>query len=183
MRIKTILSIIVFIFAFVFSSVFASLFASKSESQLNLGFVGTTSTSCFKNRGNYTADKIALFVQQDIRYGNERDRKLYRINKDFRPPFTDSSFADFAETVSKYADQSGSMEADKLPQDFQIAWLEHMKAWRDYADILNEMKNSSARKMVSEKQLDELETIHSAEITNTWHKVLRIGRSYGAEVY
>ena len=182
MRIKTILSTTVFIFAFVFSTAFASLFASKSESQLNLGF-GRTSTSCFKNRGNYTADKVALFVQQDIRYGNERDRKLYRLDKDFRPPFTNSSFASYAEAVSKYADQSGSMEADELPQDFQIAWRAHMKAWRDYVNFFNEMKNSSTRKMVSEKHLDELETKHSAEINNTWQEVLRIGRSYGAEVY
>jgi predicted N-acyltransferase len=83
----------------------------------------------------------------------------------------------------QYADKSGSMEADGLPQDFQIAWREHMKAWRDYADFLNEMKNSSARKMLSEEKLDALETKHSAEITNTWQEVLRIGRNYGAEVY
>ncbi len=183
MRIKTILPTTVFIFAFVFSTAFASLFASKSESQLNLGF-GRTSTSCFKNRGNYTANKIALFVQQDIRYGNERDKRLYRLGKDYRPPFTgSSSFASFAEVVSKYADKSGNMEAGTLPPDFQIAWLEHMKAWRDYADFLNEMKNSSARRMLSEEQLDALETKHSDEITSTWQEVLRIGRSYGAEVY
>jgi hypothetical protein len=182
MRIKTILSTATFIFAFVFSTAFASLFAGKSESQLNVNF-GRTSTSCFKNRGNYTADKIALFLQQDIRNGNERDRKLHRLDKDLRPPFTGSSFAGFAEAVSEYADKSGNMEAVTLPPDFQIAWREHIKAWRDYADFLNEMKNSSARKTLSEEQLDALDTKHSDEITSTWEEVLRIGRSYGAEVY
>ena len=69
-------------------------------------------------------------MQQDIRNGNERGRKSYRLDKDFRPPFTGSSFADFVEAVSKYADKSGSMEADGLPQDFQIAWREYKGAAR-----------------------------------------------------
>jgi len=59
----------------------------------------------------------------------------------------------------------------------------NIKARRDYADFLNKMKNSSARKMLSEEQLDALEAKHSAEITNTWQEVLQISRNYGAEVY
>ncbi len=183
MRNKTIISTAAFIIAFVFSAAFASLFIDKTEYQeyqLDVNF-DRKPTSCFKHSGNYTADKIEAFLKQDDRNGRTLDSKLSQIYKGFRSPFASSSFPEYAESVSDYADKSGNMDTDNLPQEFQIAWREHMKAWRNYADFLDSMKNSSARRKIDEEKLVGFENEYNADINRTWYKVLRVSKEYGAD--
>ncbi len=183
MRSKTILSVAAFIIAFVFSAAFASLFAAQSAT-LTEGVVvpnyTQSHTSCFKNRGNYTADKIEVLLKQDDRNGRTLDRKLFQIDKGYRSPFASSSFTRYAAGVSEYASESGSLNADGLPQEFQIVWQEYMEAWQDYADFLSEMRDDSVRGNLSSESLGKLDKAFNAEIERTWKEVLRVSDEYGA---
>jgi hypothetical protein len=184
MRSKTFLSIAAFIVAFAFSTAFASLFIDKSATLSNSDIppsVNRRSTSCFKNRS--TALKIEVLIKQDVNNGRERGKKLYRLDRDFRPPFESAAFPDYADAVTEYVDASSSMYSADLPRDFQAAWDKHMKAWRDYSDFLNEKKDSPQRQEVGNETLSFLENQYSADINSTWYEVLRVGRSYGANVY
>ena len=185
MRSKTILSIAAFIVAFAFSTAFAGLFIAKSAYQSVITVPANYNrqpNSCFKNRGRYTADKIEVFISQDVSNGEERDRRLFNIDGDNRPSFMSSSFEEYADAVTEYAEASGSMDESTLPQELQTAWRAHMKAWRDYADYLDARKSSSVRTRLSDKAAYDLENHFNADISITWYEVLRVGRSYGAEV-
>ena len=187
MRSKTILSIAAFIVAFVLSTAFASLFISKSEpfsSVLVTPDYNSKKTSCFKNRGNkYAVNKIETIVSQDVSNGGERDRKIHRIGEGYRPSYLSPSFPEYVEAISEYVESSESLSHENTPRDFQTAWLKHMNAWRDYSNFLDKMKSSSARAHFNEHEIYELEASYSADINNTWYEVLRVGNSYGADVY
>lgn len=187
MRSKTILSIAAFIVAFAFSTAFAGLFIDKSEYQSVLtvpvvSYNERQPTSCFKKRGRYTADKIEVFISQDVSNGRERDRQLYEIDRDYRPSFMSKSFSDYSDTINEYVDESNALDETALPQEFQDAWRAHLKAWRDYANFLKAMKTPSGSENLNDKSVYELEHHFNAEINSTWYEVLRVGKTYGAEV-
>lgn len=185
MRSKTILSIAAFIVAFAFSTAFAGLFIAKSAYQSVLTVPANQnrqSTSCFTKRGRYTADKIEVFISQDVSNGRERDRKLYEIDRDYRPSFMSKSFSDYSAVISEYVDESNALDETALPQEFQNAWRAHLKAWRDYANFLETIKTSSDSEKLNGKAAYELESHFNAEINSTWYEVLRVGGTYGAEV-
>lgn len=182
MRSKNILSIAAFTVAFLLSTAFAGLFIVKSDYvQSNYTF---KQTSCFRSHSHktYVTDKIEKIIRQDESNGDERDRKIYQADVDFRSPFVSASFSDYAEVVSEYVDSSESLSYEDTPRDFQKAWRKHMSVWRDYSDFLNTMKNSSTRSKLGETKVSELESNYSSDISSTWSEVLSVGRSYGAEV-
>ena len=185
MRSKTILSVAAFTLAFTLSAAFAGLFITKTQTAPDyFPVIGRTSTSCFKDRNkSATAVKISALIEADKSNGLERSRETYRVGEDVRPPFTSAGFALYADAVEQYVDESSSMKASDLPNDFQIEWREHMKAWRDYSDFLNRMKKSSNRDAFSAEELENTDDFHSREITRTWNLVLQTGRTYGADVY
>lgn len=186
MRSKNILSIAAFIIAFAFSAAFAGLFVAKSELQTaSVVPVGASSqpTSCFTKRGRYTADKIEVFIAQDVSNGRDRDRQLYAIDGDYRPSHLSSSFPAYADAINEYADASNGLDETAMPHEFQIAWRAHMKAWRDYANYLDALRSSCARQKMSAQAAGEAENSFGADINATWYEVLRVGREYGAEVY
>lgn len=153
MRSKNILSIIAFITAFAFSSAFAFLFIDKSP----------------------TKDAVESILRQDIRYGQER---FWRINSSENLS-AKSYFESYAEAVEEYANDSGSLSYSHMPRDFQLKWNAHMRAWRDYSNYLNEVKNSS--QSMNEDFYDK-QKVYSAEINLTYYDVLRVGRTYGIDV-
>lgn len=172
MRSRSLISAVAFITAFAFSAAFAGLFIDKNAYQ--------TKTNCFHYKIQ-TAAAITNFVQQDIRNGQKRESKLYgSLNEGFYP-FTSWSIAEYAETVESYADDSGSMSYSHLPPDFQIKWREHMRAWRDYSNFLNRMKKHPHK--LERERVHHLRYEYSREINKTWYEVLRVGRTYGAEVH
>lgn len=188
MRSKTILSIAAFIVAFVLSTAFASLFITKSEPFSSIVVTpsyNAKKTSCFGKRGNKNrvAEKIETLVNQDKINGNQRAKRTYQINEDYRPSFSTASFPEYADAVSEYVNNSENLSYEDMPQEFQSAWLSHMKVWRDYSDFLNRMKSSSTRAKLGETKILELDSNYSDEINDTWYEVLRVGRTYGAEVY
>lgn len=186
MRSKTILSTAAFIVAFAASAAFASLFVT-AETQTAPSYAPVSSyksTSCFKNRGSSTAaDKIAALIRQDKANGRESGRGSYVAGGDERPPFSGSLFPGYARAVERYVEASSGMKASDFPNDFQTEWREHMKAWRDYSEFLNRMKDSANRKGWSDAELDEVDDFHSREIDRTRQLVLQTGASHGADVY
>jgi hypothetical protein len=182
MRSKNILSIVAFITAFALSAAFASLFITKTETTYDYVPVnGYNSTSCFKYKNNLaTANKISALIRQDKRNGRESDRAYYRYGADIFSSSDNTAFSGYAGAVEQYVNQSSSMKADDLPNDFQIEWREHMKAWREYSDFLNRMKKPSNRGALTQEELEEIDVFHSREITRTWNEVLQTAVMYGA---
>jgi hypothetical protein len=106
------------------------------------------------------SNEIEAFLLRDINNGSARMDYKYTDN--------------YAEAVMDYWKTSSSMDASRFPQDFQNEWREHMQAWRNYADYLEE--TSSSRRDCSEgKRL-------IGEINRTWEEVKSVGRTYGAYV-
>ncbi len=185
MRSKTILSTVAFIAAFAASAAFASLFVTKTQTVSDYVLVGGyKSTSCFKYKNNSAAaDKITALIRQDHINGRESSRGSYSASGDERPPFSSSLFPGYARSVERYADDSSGMKTGDLPGDFQNEWRAHMKAWREYSEFLNRIKDSSNRKGWSDAELEEVDDFHSREIERTWQAVLHTGASHGANVY
>ena len=76
---------------------------------------------------------------------------------------------------------SANLATEELPQEFHIAWNKHMKAWRDYADFLDRMKNSSIRMKMSGEKLSDFNNEYNSEINSTWSEVLSVADEYGAD--
>lgn len=108
--------------------------------------------------GVYSQD-IEEFIRQDELNGNSRDYA-----------------SDYPDSVLNYWKMSSSMDASQFPQDFQNAWRIHMRAWGDYAEFLQARKAGRSGSYCQERRLN-------AEINRSWEDVLRVGRSYGANVY
>ncbi|MBA3601732.1 MAG: hypothetical protein H0W45_10990 [Acidobacteria bacterium] len=185
MRSKTILSTAAFIVAFAASAAFANLFITKTQTVSNYALDnGYKSTSCFTHRNNSTtADKISALIREDKNNESVSGRKSYLGTEDEPPPFTSSLFPDYAVAVKRYAGDSNSIKASDLPNDFQVEWRAHMKAWRDYSEFLNRMKKPSIRAALSNEEIKEVDDFHTRIINGTWEAVLRTGASYGADVY
>ena len=155
MRSKHILSIVIFFAAFALSSAFASQFITPSE----------------------TSVKIERFLKQDVSNGYTLSREIYQLNDS-----NEMSAAKRTAIVGKYVDTSSSMDANDLPLDFQRAWHKHMRAWQNYADFLNEQRSSPVNSRDNESKLLDAVIHYDADITRTWHEVLRIADSYGTNV-
>lgn len=169
---KQILSIIAFVTAFVLSSAFAWLFIDKSQTTTNFTTFEIRNVRC--QQGSETRRAIENLLQQDISNGRER---LWRVN-DSHHLSAKSYYERYAESVERYADDSGSMRYSHLPRDFQIRWNEHMRAWRNYSNYLNRTKNYSSENVDRYQDKNE----YLVDINSTWYSVLRVGRKYCAEV-
>lgn len=177
MRIKNILSIAAFSVAFIFSTAFAGLFIDKSENLLNQ----TVRFGYDRKSKGATAEKITAILEQDDRSGYVRDRELYRIGLLYVSPFKSPSFERYADATGEYADESGSIEDDRLPQEFQTAWRAHMKAWRDYADFLENSKSADVRAEMGEKTFKTMSNKYNTNINLTWYAVLHLAAKNGSD--
>ena len=176
MRSKNILSIVAFVAAFGLSVAFASLFISPNNYRYS-------STSYLKaGQNSATAEAITAFILEDYVNGYTRNEKIYDLRVSNPSDVNSVAFADFAEAIEGYVDDSSSMNANDLPDDFQAAWREHMNAWRDSSNFLNQSADISGRTACSLRKFKATDKLHNQQITRTWYEVLRIGRSYGADV-
>jgi hypothetical protein len=117
---------------------------------------------------------IESFVLQDNRNGEVR---IGKIKRQFDSE--GNYYAAYADAVMEYSNVSSSMDANRFPQDFQDAWHTHMDAWRNYAEYLQDMKNTSVQEDSDIDEIKNAETRYNSEINRTWMEVLRVGRSYG----
>ncbi len=167
MRSKTILSIAAFTIAFGFSTVLASLFISGNT---------YSQTNYLKYRSSTpSAAAISALIREDIRNGRRLDGMFYRYENLHLS-------AEFAVAVEQYVDESSSIKASHLPIDFQTAWREHMRAWREYSEFLNRTNNSSNLDDLSSEVLENFEKLHNRDINHTWREVLQIGIEYDADI-
>lgn len=126
----------------------------------------------------HSSNEIEIFLLQDITNGESRMDRAGSL----RDVNDEEYFADFADSVMEYSDTSSSMNADNFPQDFQIAWQLHMKAWRNYANFLAIQENAPAGKRMKNADFKKGENSLNTEINRTWFEVLRIGRNHGAYI-
>ena len=172
MNTKIIIAALAFFTTFGFSSLMMQFALKKSEPQPN-----ATYSRLF---GKPTNKQVLRFLQQDIRNGQQRLGSLSQYEWQYQPPFSSYALAEYAEAVAMYVNKSGSMDDSALPQDLQIAWREHMEAWRDYSAFLNSLENLSADEM-SKLNVRLRYEVKDARISSTWFKVLEIaGENYGA---
>lgn len=173
MRSKNILSIIAFITAFAFSSAFAFLFIDRSPTKNSLAALKVRNVECRQDAE--TKNAIENLLRQDVRNGQERFWRIYDSNN----PSAKSYYERYTDSVEHYSDDSGSISYSHLPRDFQLKWNEHMRAWRDYSNYLNKVKNSS-------QSLDEdfynKQKEYDVDINLTYYDVLLVGRTYCVDV-
>ncbi|MGI9036782.1 MAG: hypothetical protein ACR2GD_12185 [Pyrinomonadaceae bacterium] len=181
MRIKNILSSIAFIAAFILSVSLVGLPKDNFYSRF------TDASNFSQNRQN-----IRLLLRQDISNGMLRDRTIYsleELNKN-----SDSSFdiAPFADATEEYVESSESIDDTDLPADFQTAWHNHLDAWREQADFLNQVKGTVQEEEINgQKQFtfslnpheENVYQNQTDEINRTWHEVLRIAKKYDVDAY
>jgi hypothetical protein len=172
MNTKIITAALAFFTTFGFSSLMMQFALNKSEPQPN-----TTYSRLF---GKPTNRQVLRFLQQDIRNGQQRTGRLSQYEWQYQPPFGRSALAEYAEAVAIYVNKSGNMDDSELPQDLQIAWREHIEAWRDYSAFLTSLENLSPDEMRKLNVRIQYE-VKDARISSTWFKVLEIaGENYGA---
>lgn len=127
---------------------------------------------------NCKARSIETFINRDINNGNRRTDFLAFQRKHYG----DADSAEFSESVMIYWEKSSGMNAKEFPQDFQDAWLEHMNAWGNYAEFLAQQERRASENNMLIADFEDLEEFYNQEISRTWSEVLRIGRTYGANV-
>ena len=168
MRSNNILHIIVFAAAFSLSTFVAGFFITPTATRYTLVSYAEKSP---------TAVKIESFLQRDANNGNARDVEYYRLDA------IDSSTIDGqARIVAEYYDASSSLNAEEFPNDFQRAWREHMRAWENYADFLNDQKDAAVDRDFNESDFVKADDRLGREINRTWYRVLRLADRYGADV-
>jgi hypothetical protein len=187
MRSKNILSIAAFAIAFSLSTVLAGFFITETYPATFEVVSYSSGPTCSKRHHNLhqspLAREITAFINSDKANGRARDRKIFGAGVDFRPAFESSSFPKYAVAVEEYVDESSKLDASDLPQEFKTAWRNHINAWRDYTEFLNEMKSPSERRKMNTEELLSLDNEYSNEINQTWEEVLSLGATYGADVY
>lgn len=130
-----------------------------------------------------TAVKIENFIRTDVRNGSIRDQKL-RSQTYSEMKSDDENYSLFyADAMKDYWNASSKLNAREFPRDFQIAWKNHMQAWQDYNEFLSETNENQDRNVMSYEEFRAADNRYNDEIDRTWYKVLRIARTYGAEVY
>ncbi|HEY0427964.1 MAG TPA: hypothetical protein VGC76_09295 [Pyrinomonadaceae bacterium] len=167
MRSKHIAALITFFATFAFSAFIALLFSPALIYQVppvkNYEF-RSSNNRCRKDTGY----KIKTFLEQDKRNGISREKS---------ESVDSSDFSKRAELINQYYFESSSMNVSDFPRDFQAAWSEHMNAWRNYGDF---MEQEAAREETSDNfRQNEYELV--SDISTTWYEVLRVGREYGAD--
>lgn len=171
MKLKQILAIIAFFATFVFSVLLIGVPVKQTPYFAAVPHVHNAATQ----------HQITNLLEQDIANGDFRD---LNINA-YKNSYADETFADpmiYADTIERYVDKSESLDADYLPADFQNAWRDHMKAWRAHADFLEMSRKSCLMRGLDAYDLQLIYLQQSAEINQTWYKVLRVARSHGAAI-
>lgn len=150
MRVKKILSLIAFAFAFTLST----------------SLVGLTFDSG-------TAEKVSNFLQQDVQNGLNRDAEIYSLQADDLTSYS----PEYVSVLKDYVNESGALDETGLPQDFQVAWLKHMRAWHNFNDFLTNSRNAK-----NGSEYRKLYKKHNREITVTWNEVLNVSQKHGATI-
>ncbi len=145
---------------------------------LLFGFPKVESSSQVYKVSNYNSSakyKIRNLIRRDVRNGYYRNLKVRKIDG-----YTSMSESDlynnseYREAISEYVRRSSNISDAGMPEDFQYAWRNHMKAWQKQANYLNSMDYGNDYSKYSD---------NTNEINQTWYQVLRIAQRYGVKIY
>ena len=137
-------------------------------------------TQVFELRSNIQVQQnISYLLNQDIRNGRDRDRKIYQNDFSYASIYNSE---EYAEIINEYVDESSSLDDSQLPADFQLAWQNHMLAWREHANFLNRSKSHCKLRKMNTEEFSQVFDRQDREITRTWRKVLSLAGKYGATV-
>ena len=174
MKLKHILAIIAFFATFIFSVLLIGV-PVKKTSCFTRNFMGAAHT-----HNRTTQRKITNLLKQDIANGDFRE-----LNITASKNYSDDSYlrlVNYADTIERYVSESQSINDENLPVDFQNVWRDHIKAWRNYADLLETSKTSCLMRDFDSYELYLISLEQGAEINRTWYKVLRVSKSHGAKI-
>ena len=175
MKFKHILAIIAFFATFIFSVLLIGV-PVKKTSCFTRNF-----SSAAHTHNRTTQRKITNLLKRDIANGDFRDLNI-RASSDF---YSDDTFgipSNYVDEVEDYVSQSEQLNDADLPYNFQNAWREHMRAWREHADFLETSQTSCLMRSLDSDDIRRVYLSQNAEITKTWHKVLRVAKSHGAAI-
>ncbi len=137
----------------------------------------------FADAGNNRVQQnVSSLLQQDIRNGLERDRKIYSLMEANLSPEPVYLSFEYAEVMSEYVDESVSIDDTNLPTDFQLAWQNHLLAWREHANFLSKPKSHCKMQKFNSEEFSRTFARQDEEITVTWGKVLSVAGKYGVTV-
>ena len=117
-------------------------------------------------QGLSTPERITKVITEDVDNG-------FNYQNKYSGNITSSAIR-----TNNYVSASESINTEGLPEDFQVAWQRHMKAWRIHSNYLNEKKYSSGYNL----EYDRTGSSQIEEINLTWYEVLRIARQHGAKI-
>lgn len=166
---KSTLSIIAFTLTFGFSFVLVGLLFGFPQSGFDYSQRSQSRTF------DQTAFEMQRLIIQDELNGTKRDSSVLKLDLTQQDK---ASVAKYSKQVDRYLIKSSSIDDSNLPDDFRAAWQNHMSAWKDYSEFLNE-RNETKVKM-SNGEFSDLESKFDQEISRTWYETLRIARSYNA---
>lgn len=175
MKLKHYLAIIAFFATFVFSVLLIGVPVNKT-SCFTRNFLGATHT-----HNRTTQRKITNLLKRDIANGDFRELNVAASKNSY----SDDSFSglvNYADTIERYVAESESINDENLPVDFQNAWRDHIRAWRNYADFLGTSRTSCLMRGLDSYDLYLTSLEQNAEINRTWYKVLRVAKSHGATI-
>lgn len=123
---------------------------------------------------------VTSLLEQDIAFGHKRDDQIHSLYRRNNSSTSIYALTEYAAIVTEYVRKSESLDDTTLPQDFQFAWRNHMKAWREHANFLNQAEESFFSEDINRSEFFEVFWKQDREITNTWRMVEVFGRKYGA---
>mgnify|MGYP000333153206 CR=1 FL=1 len=121
--------------------------------------------------------KIKRLLKRDVANGVPRNFELRRIYQTERDISSLDQSPAYRTSVIRYVEKSSRMSDAGLPKDFQYAWREHMKAWKNRAAYLKAIDSIDNPNSFSVNVSDD-----NGEINKTWEQVLRIAQRYGLKI-
>lgn len=169
MRSKDIISIIAFTSAFAVSAAFASLFIDKSQYTNYNIYAVRTSPNC-QSKNPTCTEMLSLLVRDNINGVERSNRYDYSLGGE-----QGNVSPKYAETTAQYVEESSNMNDADLPSEFRAEWREHMQAWRDYSEFLNEVSQNK----IENEEFKKRDARYGYEIDKTYADVLKLAKKYG----
>lgn len=127
---------------------------------------------------------VSDFLAQDVSNGFERDTYIqFLFYKDLSKHEIYTS-SEYKKIINQYTERSENLDDSGLPADFQAAWRDHVAAWREQTNFLNQSRThcNMYKHASSDEEFFRAFTQQDDEITRTWFRVLSVARSHGVSI-
>ena len=169
---RILIAAVTFFTAFALSAAFAGLFkAPVSEPFAIQETINLKPSGC-----SQTSRKILNLLKQDDQNGSAMNAAALDFDS-----YSKESLEKYADAVNDYIEASSAIDDTNLPRDFQAAWRKHLEAWRENTDYLNENKEMLEDEDLNNGKIREIFLFRDREISQTWHEVLSVSKTYGVD--